>query len=185
MKSHAIFFTFFSSFFSSLFKYFFSLFFLDLFYLGLGLVSNIDLKLTIFSPLLQYLVKFSRGDVSVSHYLWNGIGLLWANSIMALYFPCFTVWLLENFRVATVKRERTIPNLHKAAPTGRPAPLANAEIEAPPAITAEVIKPVSTIPMIAFNRFFFFASHLRTSISVNFFNQYVCGSCGAEGFKSG
>ena len=70
--------------------------------------------------------------------------------------------------MATVKRERTTPSPPKAAPTGRSVPLANAEIEAPPAITAEVIKPVSTMPMIVFNRFFFFAYRLRVSISVNF-----------------
>ena len=82
---------------------------------------------------------------------------------MASCFPCFTIWLLENFCVATVKRERTTPSPPKAAPTGRPALLANAGIEAPPAITAEAIKPVSTISMIVFNCFFFFASRLRAS----------------------
>ena len=81
--------------------------------------------------------------------------LLWESSIMASYFPCFTIWRLENLRVTTVKRERTTPSLPKQVPMGRPTPLANAGIEAPPAITAEVIKPVSTIPMIVFNRFFF------------------------------
>ena len=84
--------------------------------------------------------------------------LLWASSIMTSCFPCFTVWLLENFLVATVKRESTTPSPPKAAPMGRPAPLANRGIEALPTITVEVIKPVSTIPMIVFNRFFFFAS---------------------------
>ena len=78
-------------------------------------------------------------------------------------------------------------------PTGRPTPLANAAIEIPPVITVDVIKPVSTIPVIVLNRFIFLAvrprisilSRKNTSISVNFFNQYVCGSCGAVGFKSG
>ena len=95
--------------------------------------------------------------------------------------------------MGTVKRERTNPSPPMAAPTGRLGPLENAGMEAHPAITAEVIRPVSTIPMIVFNRFFFFASRLQASISsrknvsvsVNFFNRYVCGSCGAEGFKSG
>ena len=91
-------------------------------------------------------------------------------------------------------KEKELPQApHKTAPMGRPAPLANAGIEAPPEITAEVIKPVSTIVMIVFNRFFFSVSLLRASISsrknapisVNFFIQYVCGFCGAEGFKSG
>ena len=57
--------------------------------------------------------------------------------------------------MATVKRERTTPSPPKAAPMGRPEPLANSGIETPPVITAEVINPVSTIPMIIFNRFFF------------------------------
>ena len=163
------------------------------------------------------LVRFLISALSLRYFslscntLWNSVGemspsyiasemisailsnLLWASSIMASYFPCFTVWPLENFRVATVKRERATPSPPKAAPTGRPAPLANAGIEAPPAITAEIIKPASTIPMIVFNLFFFFVSRLRTSISarkkasisVNFFIQYAWGSCGAEGFKSG
>ena len=86
--------------------------------------------------------------------------------------------------MATVKRERTTLSLSKVA---------NAGMEAPPAITSKVIKPVSMIPMIVFNHFVFFASRLRASISssknapisVNFSNRYVCGSRGAEGFKSG
>ena len=76
--------------------------------------------------------------------------LLWASTIMALCFPCFAVWPLENFRVATVKREKTTPN---------------PGIEDPPAITAEVVKPVSMISMIVFHRFSFFASRLHSSIS--------------------
>ena len=91
--------------------------------------------------------------------------LFWASSIMA---SCFL-----------------FPNPPKAVPTGRPALVENAGIEAPPAITAEVIKPASTIPIIVFNHFFSFASRLLASTSVNFFNQYACDSWGAEGFKSG
>ena len=95
--------------------------------------------------------------------------------------------------MATVKRERATPSPPKAASTGRPASLANAGIESPLAITAEVKEPVSTMPMFVFNSFFFFTSRLRASISsrknasitVNFFCQYVCGSCGAVGFKFG
>ena len=118
--------------------------------------------------------------------------LVWASSIIASFFPCFTDWILENFRVVTVKRERTTPSPPKVARTGRPAPLANAGIKAPLAINAEVIKLVSTMPMIVVNRGFF-ASLLRVSISSrknasvldNLFNLYDCGSCGAVGFKSG
>ena len=122
--------------FSSLFKYFFPLFFLDLFYLGLGLVSNIGLKFTIFFHLLQYFAKFSGGYIPrvcmacemISVMLSN---LLWASSMMASCFFCFTVNSLEDFRVATFKRKRTTPKPPKAAPTCSPTPLANAGIESP------------------------------------------------------
>ena len=110
---------------------------------------------------------------------------------MELCFSCFTVKVLKDFRVITVARERSRLVPHKAAPTGRPIPLANAAIEIPPVITVDVIRPVSTIPVVVLNRFIFLAIRSRTSISsrknasisVNFFNQYVRGSCGAEGFK--
>ena len=70
-------------------------------------------------------------------------------------------------------------------PTGRPTPPANAAREIPPVITVEIIRPVSTMPVIVLN--YFLAIRSRTSISssryasvsVNFFKQYVCGSCGA------
>ena len=118
------------------------------------------------------LVQFLISALSLRYFylscntLWNSLGempssciaceitlavlsnLLWTSSIIALCFPCFTVWPLENFRVGTVKRKRT-------APKGGSAPSAFAGIENPPAITAEVINPVSAIPMIVFNRFFF------------------------------
>ena len=89
------------------------------------------------------------------------------------------------------ERSRLVPL--KAMPTGRPIPLANAAIEIPPVITADVIRPVSTIPVIVLNRFIFLTIHSRTSISsskyasvsVKIFKEYVCGFCGAVGFKSG
>ena len=91
----------------------------------------------------------------------------------------------------TRERSRLVPL--KEMPMGRITPLVNAAIEIPPVITVEVIKPVPTIPMIVLNRFIFLAISSRTSISsrknasisVNFFKRYVCGSCGAAGFKSG
>ena len=93
----------------------------------------------------------------------------------------------------TVTREisRLVPL--KAMPTGRPTPLANAAVEIPPVITVNVIRPVSTMPIIVFNGFIFLAIRSQTSISsskyastsVNFFKRYVFGSCGAVGFKSG
>ena len=106
-------------------------------------------------------------------------------------FSCFTVKVLKDFRVMTVARERSRLVPLKAMPTGNQTPLANAAIEIPPVITVDVIKPVSTIPVIVLNRFIFLAVRSRTSISsrknasisVNFFNRYVCGSCGAVGFK--
>ena len=54
-----------------------------------------------------------------------------------------------------VERERTTLKLPKAVPTGRATLLANAAIEVPPEIADEVIRPMSTIPMISLNRFFF------------------------------
>ena len=61
------------------------------------------------------------------------------------------------------ERSRLVPL--KAVPTGNPTPLANAVIEIPPVITVDVIKPVSTIPVIVLNRFIFLAIYSRTSIS--------------------
>ena len=80
-----------------------------------------------------------------------------------------------------------------AIPTGNPTPLANAVIEIPPVITVDVIRPVSTIPVIVLNRFIFLAVFSRTSISFrkyasisdNLFNRYDCGFCCAVGFKPG
>ena len=109
-------------------------------------------------------------------------------------FSCFTVEVLKDFRVMTVARERSRLVPLKAMPTGRPTPLANAAIEIPPVITVDVIKSVSTMPVIVLNRFIFLAIRSGTSISsskyasisVNFLNHYVCGSCrGAKGeFRS-
>ena len=90
------------------------------------------------------------------------------------------------------ERSRLVPP--KAKPTGDPTPLANAALEISPVITDDVIRPVSTIPVIVLNRFIFLAICSRTSISLrkyasisdNLFNRYDdCGSCGAVGFKSG
>ena len=52
-------------------------------------------------------------------------------------------------------------------PTGRPTLLANAAIEIPPVITVDVLRPVSTMPVIVINRFIFLAIRSRTSISSN------------------
>ena len=113
------------------------------------------------------------------------------DSPIASCFSCFTVKILKYFYVIAVRREkgRLIPL--NAIPTGRPTPLANVAIETPPVITVDVIRPVSTMLVIVLNRFIFFASHLQTSnssskyasISVNYFNRYACGSCGAVGLS--
>ena len=84
---------------------------------------------------------------------------------MELCFSCFTVQVLKDFRVMTVARERSRLVPPKAAPMGRPTPLANAAIEVPPVITVNVIRHVSTIPVIVLNRFIFLAIRSRTSIS--------------------
>ena len=154
--------------FFSLLKYFF-LFPLSIcFTLALVRFLISTLSLRYFSTSCNTL-RNSVGDMSPSYIACEMISvmlsnLLWASSIMASCFPCFTVRLLENFRVGTVKRERTTPNPPKAAPTGRPTQLANAGIEAPPEIAADVIKPVSMMRVTVFNRFFFLASRLVASI---------------------
>ena len=119
-----------------------------------------------------------------------------ASSLIRSYFSCFTVKILKDFRVMAVARERNRLVQLKEISTGNPTPLTNAAIEIPPVITVDVIRSVSTIPVIVLSRFIFFFFFLaicsRTSISLrkyvsispNLFNRYVCGSCGAVGFKS-
>ena len=110
---------------------------------------------------------------------------------MVSCFSCFTVKILKDFRVMTVARERSKLVPLKAMPTGRPTPLANVAIEIPPVITVDVIRPVSTMPVIVLHRFIFLAFRSRTSISscryasvsVNLFKRYVCASYGAVGLK--
>ena len=92
-----------------------------------------------------------------------------------------------------VARDRSWLVPLKAIPTGNPTPLANATIDIPPVMNVDVIRPVSMIPVIVLNRFIFLAIYSRTSISLrkyasislNLFKLYVCGLCGAVGFKSG
>ena len=81
--------------------------------------------------------------------------LSWASSLIASWFPCFTVKDLEDFCVTIVERERATLKPPKAAPMGKSTPLAIAGIEVPPAIADFVIRRMSTIPMILLNRFFF------------------------------
>ena len=90
--------------------------------------------------------------------------LVLASSLITC-FSCFTVKVLEDFRVMTVARQRSKLVPLKAMPTGRSTPLANAAIEIPPVVTVNVIRPVSTMPVIVLNRFIFLAIRSRTSIS--------------------
>ena len=117
--------------------------------------------------------------------------LPWASSLIASCFSYFTVKILKDFRVMAVARERNRLVHLKAIPTGNPTPLANVAIDIPPVITVDVIRPVSTIPVIVLNRFIFLAICSRTSISLrkyasislNLFNRYDCGSYGAVGLR--
>ena len=119
--------------------------------------------------------------------------LLWTSSLITSCFFCFEVKVLKDFRVLGVARERSRLVPLKVIPTGNPTPLTNAVIDIPPVITVDVIRPASTIPVILLNRFIFLAICSRTSISLrkyasvslNLFKRYVCGSCGAVGFKLG
>ena len=54
----------------------------------------------------------------------------------------------------TVAREGSMLVPLTAMPTGRPTPLANAAMEIPPVITVDVIRPVSTMPVIVSFHFF-------------------------------
>ena len=76
--------------------------------------------------------------------------------------------ILKDFRVMAVARERSRFVPLKAIPTGNPTPLANAAIEIPPVITVDVIRAVSTIPVMVLNRFIFFGN-LFTNF--NFFRK--------------
>ena len=65
--------------------------------------------------------------------------------------------LLKDFRVMAVASERSRLVPLKAIPTGNPTPLANATMLIPPVIPVDVIRPMSTIPVIVLNRFIFLA----------------------------
>ena len=80
------------------------------------------------------------------------------NSIVFFLLYCKE---LKDFRVIVVARERIKLVPLKAMPMGNPTPLANASIDIPPVINVDVIKRVSTIPVIVLNRFFFLAIRSR------------------------
>ena len=49
--------------------------------------------------------------------------LVWASSLIELYFSCFTVKFLKDFRAMAVVRERSRLVPLKAILTGRPTPM--------------------------------------------------------------
>ena len=65
--------------------------------------------------------------------------------------------ILKDFRVIAVARERSRLVLLKAIPTGNSTPLANPAMLIPPVITVDVIRLVSTIPVVVLNCFSFLA----------------------------
>ena len=75
---------------------------------------------------------------------------------MASCFSCFTVKVLKDFCVMTVARERSRLVPLKEMPTGTPTPQTNDTIEISPVITVDVIRPVSTMPVIPIESFHFF-----------------------------
>ena len=102
--------------------------------------------------------------------------LLRASSLMA---PCFFSLYREdfkrlscNFHVIAVARERSRLVPLKAISTGNQTPLANAAILIPAVITVDVIRPVSTMPVIKLNRFIFFYN-LFTNLIVRKFKK-IC-----------
>ena len=82
--------------------------------------------------------------------------LLWASSLIELCFPCFAVRVLGIFHVMDVPRVEARLVTLKTIPTGNPTPLANAEVEIFPVITADVIRILFAMPAIVLNFFFFF-----------------------------
>ena len=113
----------------------------------------------------------SVGEISPSYIACEMIltmlpNLLWA---VASCFSCFTVKILKDFRVMAIARERGRFVPPKAIPTGNRTRLANAAMLIPPVITVDVIRPVSTMPVIVLNRFIFLGVCSRTSISLRKF----------------
>ena len=89
--------------------------------------------------------------------------LLWADNFIALCFCCFTVNILKGFCITAVAREKSRLVLLNVIPAGRSAPFADVEIETTPVITVYVIRPVSTMLVIALNCFIFSIGHSQTS----------------------
>ena len=120
--------------------------------------------------------------------------LLWACSLIVLCFSCFAVNVLTNFCVIAGIREKSGLVLLNTTPTGRQTPLENLAMKNNNSSNNFLCFRLTSITLVILsNRFTFFASLLRTPIwsstyaliLVNFFKQYICGSCGAIGFRSG
>ena len=90
---------------------------------------------------------------------------------MASCFSCFTVKVLEDFRVMTVTSKKSRLVSLKALPTGRPTPLVNGAMLIPPVITVDAIRHVSTTPVIVLNHFI--SSRKNASILVNLSDMFV------------
>lgn len=143
-------------------------------------------------------MKFNRSDVSILPLSCEMIStllsnLLGASSLTESCFYCFTVNILKYIcvRAAARKKSRLVP--FNAVPTSRPTPITNAAIETPPVMTVDVMRPVSTMLVVASNCFTFFARSSQTSlwssknslIWVILFEWYACSACGVVGFRSG
>ena len=83
--------------------------------------------------------------------------LLRASSLIASCFSYFTVKILEDFHVMAAAREKCRLVPLKLIPRSNRTPVANAAMLIPPVITVDMIRPVSTIPVIVLNRFIFLA----------------------------
>ena len=108
---------------------------------------------------------------SIDWFLYEGNSdIWWANHII---FSCFTVNILKKFCIITVARVKDRLVLPNEIPTGRSIPLANVEMENPPVIAVDVVRPVPTILLIAINRFIFFANLSRTLFSSKILIKYA------------
>ena len=99
------------------------------FHLGLGLVPNISQFPISCSTLWNLVGEISPSCSACEMILAMLSNLLWASSLIASCFSCFTVKILKDFRVMAVARKRSRLVLLKAIPTGNPTPLANAAID--------------------------------------------------------
>ena len=113
--------------------------------------------------------------------------LLRAGSLITSCFSCFTANFLNGFHLIAGAREqiRLVPL--NAIRTGRLIPLANVVVESPPVIAVDVVRLVFRMLVIVLHRLIFFCQQFTNVSFIKqiylyvsyFFNEYVCGSCGA------